>query len=76
MQVCPAEALTGEVAVWVEEFGFYARLEVMPAAGGMSEQDARTLAAFAVLSDERAAIESVQMNERAKGAKDGRRGSK
>lgn len=51
------------------------RTEVLPDAGGLRDQDARTLAAFAVLLDERNAIESVQMSERAKGGKDGRRTS-
>ena len=74
--MCPADALTGDVAGWLEDFGFYARLEVLPDAGGLRDQDARTLAAFAVLVDERNAIESAQMSERAKGGKDGRRAGK
>ena len=68
--------MRGEVALWIEEYGLYVRTEVLPDAGGMRDQDARTLTAFAVLHDERMSIESAQLAERAKGGKDGRRAGK
>lgn len=73
---CPKRLLTGEIAGLLEDFGMYVRLETLPESGGLRQQDAKTVQAFAILCDERNAIEAAQMSERAKGGKDGRRSGK
>ena len=64
--------MRGETATMLEEFGLWARLGVLPDAGGLRDQDAVTVAALALLSDERAAIERLQMREQQEAGKHGR----
>lgn len=64
--------MAGDVAELLEDFSIWARLDVLPFAGGIYDQEARTVAAFALLSDERAAIEQLSMREQTEAGKHGR----